>query len=230
MRLIRLWCIMSFFLLTFLSSVSAASSMDAATARYLGTQDGRMAYVRAIETYYGAAGDDGAGKKRVERLLLPLTQTADRAMPLVIVTSNDSVNAYALPGAIVVHAGMLAFVKDDDELSVFLAHELGHLALDHPLRGIRRSMRARYFARRAAKADSLDDGAKAFVQAARHADLGLHEEREADVWAAQLLPRAGVSSEAAVRLWVRCEDAGIGGKGVSHPSYEERKRIYGGDS
>ena len=206
---------------------AAAASLDDAVWRYTETQDGRTVYVRAVETRFGAVNDDGAGRARVERLLVPLVQAAQMESPIVVVTARDDVNAYALPGMIVVHRGLLALVPDDGELSVLLAHELGHLALDHPVRGIRRSMRAQYFARRAAKAKNLDDGANDFVQAALHADVGLHEERKADEWAAALLPRAGITPAVAVGLWDHLASASIPDEPRAHPSYEERKRIYG---
>lgn len=210
------------------AQATASSSLDAAVARYTDTEDGRAAYVRAVDARFGAANDDdgGAGRARVERLLLPLTRAAQMGWPLVVVTSRDDVNAYALPCMIVVHRGMLALVTDDGELSVLLAHELGHLALAHPVRGIRRSLRAGYLARRAARAKDIDDGARAFVDAAMHADLGLHEEREADQWAAALLPRAGIAPAVAVGLWDHLEAAGIPDDSRTHPSYEERKKIY----
>ena len=205
---------------------AAAASLDDAVWRYTETQDGRTVYVRAVETRFGAVNDDGAGRARVERLLVPLVQAAQMESPIVVVTARDDVNAYALPGMIVVHRGLLALVPDDGELSVLLAHELGHLAQGHPVRGIRRSMRAQYFARRAAKAKNLDDGANDFVQAALHADVGLHEERKADEWAATLLPRAGIAPAVAVGLWDHLASAGIPDDPRAHPSYEERKRIY----
>lgn len=206
---------------------AAAASLHTAVARFTDTQDGRAAYVRAVETHFGAANDGGAGEARVLRLLAPLTEAAKMERPLVVVTARDDVNAYALPGMIVVHRGLLALVTDDGELSVLLAHELGHLAQGHPVRGIRRSMRAQYFARRAAKAKNLDDGANDFVQAALHADVGLHEERKADEWAAALLPRAGITPAVAVGLWDHLASASIPDEPRAHPSYEERKRIYG---
>ncbi len=88
-------------------------------------------------------------------------------------------------------------------------------------------MRAQYFMRRAARAKTLTDGAKAFVNAALHAELGLREEREADRWAAALLPRAGIAPTTAISLWAHLEAAGISDDSYSHPSYKERKKIYG---
>ena len=208
------------------TTLAAAASLDTAVARFTGTQDGRAAYIRAVEVRFGTVEDSGADRARIERLLTPLTHAAQLAPPLVVVTAREDVNAYALPGLIVVHRGMLTLVTDDEELSVLLAHELGHLALNHPVRGIHRSQRARYFARRAARAKVLTDSAQAFVDAALHADIGLHEERASDEWAASLLPRAGITATA-VALWEHLESAGIADDTHTHPSYAERKQIYG---
>lgn len=118
------------------TTLAAASSLDTAIARFTGTTDGRSAYIQAVEVRFGTAKESNAGRARIERLLLPLTQAAQLDPPLVVVTARDGVNAYALPGLVVVHRGTLTLVTDDDELSVLLAHELGHIALNHPLRGI----------------------------------------------------------------------------------------------
>lgn len=212
----------------FVAPVEAASAVDKAAARYVETTEGRTAYLAVLQARFRADAADPAEQARVERLLVPLATAAGRTLPLVVVSSEDKVNAYALPDAFVVHHGMLALLTDDGELSVLLAHELGHLALDHPVRGIRRGMRAQYFVRRAAKAKTLDDGATAFVEAALHAELGLHEERAADAWAAKLLPQAGVPAAAGVTVWDHLRAAGLSDRGHSHPSYDERKRVFGG--
>ena len=238
MHPLRLWLMV---VAIWLASVSlaAAASLDTAVARYTATSDGQAAYVQAVAAHFGAvdnsaskassgaADDDGAGRARVERLLRPLAQAAQLEPPLIVVTARDDANTYALPGLIVVHRGLLTLVTDDGALSVLLAPALGHLALDPPVRGIRPSQRALYFTRRAARANTLGEGAQALVQAALHADLGLHEERAADAWAAALLPRAGITPATAVAIWTHLEAAGIPDDTYTHPSYAERKKLYG---
>ena len=65
------------------------------------------------------------------------------------------------------------------------------------------------------------------MDAALQADLGLHEERAADEWAAKLLPRTGIATTAAISLWDHLAAAGIPDDTYTHPSYAERKQIYG---
>lgn len=219
-----LLCVAAFLFLLPMMCTSVAHAGSPA-ANFFVAAEGRAAYDAALRAHFGAC--DAAEARRVEALLVPLAAAAQMDVPLVVISSSGKPNLYALPGAVVVNRGMLALVPDDGELSVLLAHELGHLALDHPVRGIRRSMRAQYFARRAAKAKNLDDGANDFVQAALHADVGLHEERKADEWAAALLPRAGITPAVAVGLWDHLASASIPDEPRAHPSYEERKRIYG---
>ena len=235
--------ILVFCLFGWLLSLPRAEASETAEAVYLSAQ-GRTAYEWALAAQFGMGSAEEVA--RVSRLLMPLVSAAQMEMPLVVVTPSEKQNMYALPGAIIVQRGMLALVTDDGELSVLLAHELGHLALDHPMCGIRRGLQSKYFLRRANRKaeawqkalqetemtetteEALQEGAKAFVQAAMHAEIGLTEERAADRWAAALLPRVGVSKETAVGLWDHLKAAGISDASHSHPSYRERKKIYGG--
>ena len=111
----------------FVAPVEAASAVDKAAARYVETTEGRTAYLAVLQARFRADAADPAEQARVERLLVPLATAAGRTLPLVVVSSEDKVNAYALPDAFVVHHGMLALLTNDGELSVLLAHELGHL-------------------------------------------------------------------------------------------------------
>jgi hypothetical protein len=54
--------------------------------------------------------------------------------PVVRIVDSAMVNAFALPGAVILlPRGMLAFSRSPDELAGILAHELGHVALRHPI-------------------------------------------------------------------------------------------------
>jgi Zn-dependent protease with chaperone function len=54
--------------------------------------------------------------------------------PTVRVLDARLVNAFALPGAVIVlPRGMIDFSRSPDELAGVLAHELGHIALRHPI-------------------------------------------------------------------------------------------------
>ena len=56
-----------------------------------------------------------------------------------VVVDVSSVNAFAAPGGIIlVHRGILDFVDNEDQLAAILAHEIGHLEMDHGLRAVGR--------------------------------------------------------------------------------------------
>ena len=141
-----LLCVAAFLFLLPMMCTSVAHAGSPA-ANFFVAAEGRAAYDAALRAHFGAC--DAAEARRVEALLVPLAAAAQMDVPLVVISSSGKPNLYALPGAVVVNRGMLALVPDDGELSVLLAHELGHLALDHPMRGIHRSIRAQHFLRRA---------------------------------------------------------------------------------
>ena len=120
-----LLCVAAFLFLLPMMCTSVAHAGSPA-ANFFVAAEGRAAYDAALRAHFGAC--DAAEARRVEALLVPLAAAAQM---------------------VVVNRGMLALVPDDGELSVLLAHELGHLALDHPMRGIHRSIRAQHFLRRA---------------------------------------------------------------------------------
>jgi Zn-dependent protease with chaperone function len=53
------------------------------------------------------------------------------------VKNDDSINAFALPGGVVVvHTGLIKATKDAEELAGVLAHEVQHVELRHSLQGL----------------------------------------------------------------------------------------------
>lgn len=55
--------------------------------------------------------------------------------------AGDVVNAYAtLGGHIVIHAGLLRQLRDENALAMVLAHEMAHAALRHPVRSLGRGL------------------------------------------------------------------------------------------
>lgn len=59
----------------------------------------------------------------------------------VFLSSNDDVNAVALPGGnIVVYSGLLKEIESENELSMILGHELGHFAHRDHLRALGRGL------------------------------------------------------------------------------------------
>jgi predicted Zn-dependent protease len=80
---------------------------------------------------------------RLDRLLteLPADSELRQYNFRTYLSSNEAVNAIALPGGnIVVFAGLLKEVKSENELAMILGHELGHFAHRDHLRGLGRGL------------------------------------------------------------------------------------------
>ena len=57
-----------------------------------------------------------------------------------LVMDTDEVNAFAAPGGLIlISRGMLRCCKNEDEVAAVLAHEIGHVQLEHGLRAIKKS-------------------------------------------------------------------------------------------
>ncbi|MFA0811283.1 M48 family metalloprotease [Microbulbifer epialgicus] len=55
----------------------------------------------------------------------------------VVVVSNETMNAFAVPGGIMgVHTGLFLFAKSEDQFASVVAHELGHLSQRHYARSL----------------------------------------------------------------------------------------------
>lgn len=57
-----------------------------------------------------------------------------------LILDSDEINAFAAPGGFIfVSRGMLRLCKNEDDLAAVLAHEIGHVELQHALRAIKGS-------------------------------------------------------------------------------------------
>ena len=76
------------------------------------------------------------GHAALEKLAAPLAAELSLRQPLRIrVIDSPVLNAIALPGdQILVFKGLIDFTQDPNEVAGVLAHEMGHLQLDHPMR------------------------------------------------------------------------------------------------
>lgn len=106
---------------------------------------------------------------------------------------------------VVLSTGMIAFVRDDDELAASVAHELAHNILRHRARlnaaGVDRGLLARF-----------GRSGRLFRQAELEADrLGIH-----------LMARAGYDPEAAVRLAIRQSQGDTRLFAGTHPDWPAR--------
>ncbi len=76
------------------------------------------------------------GRAALDKLMAPLAAELSLRRPLRIRVIDSSVlNAIALPGdQILIFKGLIDFTQDPNEVAGVLAHEMGHLQLDHPMR------------------------------------------------------------------------------------------------
>jgi len=82
--------------------------------------------------------DAADGKRALDALGQKLLPQSIADLPLTIdVVRERQINAFALPGNhIFVFSGLIERAKTPDEVAGVLAHEIGHLELRHPTRGL----------------------------------------------------------------------------------------------
>ena len=121
--------------------------------------------------------------------------------PVVIIIDDDKlVNAFAAPGGFIfISTGMLNFLENEDELAFVLAHEIGHIELDHGLNAVIQKTSGDLFKKGAGGmgvSDSFFGGMIDFAENGYSKDL----EMEADGRGAILAVRAGYDVNAALNV------------------------------
>ena len=121
--------------------------------------------------------------------------------PVVIIIDDDKlVNAFAAPGGFIfISTGMLNFLESEDELAFVLAHEIGHIELDHGLNAVIQKTSGDLFKKGAGGmgvSDSFFGGMIDFAENGYSKDL----EMEADGRGAILAVRAGYDVNAALNV------------------------------
>ena len=121
--------------------------------------------------------------------------------PVVIIIDDDKlVNAFAAPGGFIfISTGMLKFLENEDELAFVLAHEIGHIELDHGLNAVIQKTSGDLFKKGAGGmgvSDSFFGGMIDFAENGYSKDL----EMEADGRGAVLAVRAGYDVNAALNV------------------------------
>lgn len=154
----------------------------------------------------------------------------------VKLVDNTDVNAFTLPGGhVYIFKGLLDFVASDDELAGVLAHELGHNARLHALRGQAKAKKLNWLsiAAMAAMLAGGQNGANV-AQFSQFALLGAMNgygvglEKEADSSAVETMRRAGYNPSALVSFMERLEMQekvmSVANLGIfaTHPPSDER--------
>ena len=119
---------------------------------------------------------------------------------VIIIDDNKLVNAFAAPGGFIfISTGMLNFLESEDELAFVLAHEIGHIELDHGLNAVIQKTSGDLFKKGAGGmgvSDSFFGGMIGFAENGYSKDL----EMEADGRGAILAVRAGYDVNAALNV------------------------------
>ncbi|MBI3148626.1 MAG: M48 family metallopeptidase [Betaproteobacteria bacterium] len=139
-----------------------------------------------------------------------------------------AINAFALPGHIVVFDDLVWYLDEDEVLGV-LGHELGHLVHRHGMEGLLRTG-GLVILGTAVLGDASMLGAGALVLA-RSRQHSREAEREADVYALRLVDAAGVPRRALVSFMQKFEaiekDASLSPEwALSHPATTSRREYF----
>lgn len=159
--------------------------------------------------------DSRATQDKLDALIKKLGAASPRpgiAYTIKVIEDPD-INAFTLPGGhVYVYRGLLDFVASDDELAGVLAHELGHNARLHALRGQKKSKKLNLInlAAMAAMIAGGQNGANvgAFSQFALIGAIngyGVGLEKEADASGVETMRRAGYNPSAMVTFMQRLQ-------------------------
>lgn len=175
-----------------------------------------------------------------QRYLRKIITTLDATNKLpkeiqVLVDPDEQVNAFALPGNIIlVNQGLLDFAKTDMELVGVIAHEIGHLEKNHVMQSVVHDLGLQILL--TAMTGSADALGQLGTTGAQIYALGYSRdhEREADEVAVKYLQNAGLSTNSLALFFTRIE-AEEGVKEItsseffgyisSHPLMKERIAI-----
>ncbi len=102
---------------------------------------GRSVAASILGTY--TAYDNNAANRYLNTLGQALAMASDKPETFAgyhfLIMDTDEVNAFAAPGGfILISRGMLRCCKNEDEVAAVLAHEIGHVQLEHGLRAIKK--------------------------------------------------------------------------------------------
>lgn len=176
---------------------------------------------RAYLAQMGRRCDGGPGNAALIRLTARLLPDAGLPEPIsVTVIDTPEVNAVALPGGhVALYRGLIAQAKTPEEVAAALAHEIEHIAYQHPNQNILRDSGPAVIARTLGS----DAGQMANLTVLTKGDKAA--EIETDAGAVTLLGAAAISTAGAVDFFARQSKAS-GGFSESHPADAARARAY----
>jgi beta-barrel assembly-enhancing protease len=189
---------------------------------------GRAVFAELTESKEMCRGE--AGLKAINRLANQLAVAAGYEHKVTVhVVKGGPVNAYTLPGDILVfYSDLIDRAKDGVQVAGVLAHEIGHVVHNHPMKGMARQFGLDFMARVLtggySDINTLASGGSLLL-ALRN---GRAFEREADETAVKLLESIGVRADGVASFFEQLmegqerDPAEIIGIWSSHPPTRER--------
>ncbi len=169
------------------------------------------------------------GRLALERMASRLTQQVDLPYPVnLYVLNHDMVNAFALPGGLVIlFRGLIDAAEDADEVAAVVAHEIGHVAARDPTRIALRS--AGSIGVLGLLLGDFAGGSAVLFLTERliQATYTQEAEAQADAFAHRTLSQAGIPPSALGRMFRRLRDRHGDATGIiehfaSHPALGDR--------
>lgn len=148
----------------------------------------------------------------------------------VLVSDNPEVNAFALPGGLImVNQGLIEDAKTIEEIAGVLGHELGHVVLRHTTKAFINGLGTSAGFLLLSLTFGIDAG-QTLMSGINLLRLSFSREQElqADAFASDLLRQNGISNQGLVDFFARLKanEAKLGGKAISmlstHPPSSER--------
>jgi predicted Zn-dependent protease len=185
---------------------------------------GRAVDERLFATLPRCTRRDGAAA--LDQLVRRMAPHAGAPMPMsVVVLDSPQVNAVAMPGGrIVVFRGLLREALSAEEVAGVIAHEMGHAAARHGMRGLYRALGLSLLATAVTGGGTLADAGVWFATMAHSRGF----ERDADARAVAILAAAGIGTQGLIDFFARMEARQGRGGGVlayaaTHPPNAERR-------
>lgn len=194
------------------AGVQADDSLMAIDGVPIGDGESRGQALDAIDDA-GARGPITLDLRRGDQNRRVIIQPIEACRVRAEIDVSDDLNAETDGAIIQVDSALINLVEGDDgALAAIVAHELGHVVLDHPARLTAAHVNRGFF--------------KGFGRSAR---LFKQTENEADRLSVTLMANAGYDPQAAVRYWLtygpRLNDHG--GLGSTHLPWRDRARLIG---
>jgi Zn-dependent protease with chaperone function len=173
-----------------------------------------------------------AGVAALQKLADRVGRDMDLPFPVQLAVLDDRANpipnAYALPGGYITFFNtMIAMAEDPDEIAAVYAHELGHVVLDHSVKGVLQNMTT--LALISLLAGDVSGGGVLAWLGTSYISSGYSRsaETEADVFAGDTLNAVGLPPAALGRLFSRMQEEGPEVTGImahfmSHPELADR--------